>query len=73
MPQPHSVADALERASSDLDTIIQELRLGTRNVAHHDELEERAQRVSLDVRGAFRGEQATARTKPGRNGGVWAY
>jgi len=73
MAQPQPIADALERASADLDTIIQELRLGRRTVAQLHDLEERAQALAGDVVGAFRGEAAATRTKLGRSGGIWAF
>lgn len=72
MSQP-SIADALERASADLDTIIQEMRLGRPTVARLEELEERAQRVAHDVIAPFRGEETATRTVRGRNGGIWAF
>lgn len=55
MHQPQtSAAAALERASFDLDGIIQELRRGTRKVRHFDELEGRAQGATREIARAFR-------------------
>lgn len=75
MPQPQpSIADATERASSDLDTLIQELRLGIRDRRHYDQLEERARAIADALVMAFRGSPA----RPAGDGvvrtsrGVWA-
>jgi hypothetical protein len=58
MAQPDSVADALEGASSNLDRLIQDRRLGPRNPRQHHDDEERAQAIAARILAAFRGPAA---------------
>ena len=45
----------LDAGSSALDSLLAEVRLGVRDQRHYDQLEERADAISEQLRGAFRG------------------
>ena len=75
MPQPadHLLAQ-LQRASSDLDSLIQDVTLGVSSTRRYDELEAHAQDIAATIVQTFRGSAArpsTVQIVPGRNGGVW--
>lgn len=76
MAENPDLAARLERQSFALDKLIQEARLGVRDPAHFDALEERAQQIASAIVAPFRkpvNEQPSARTAPGRRGGCWAW
>lgn len=72
-----TAADELERASAELDGLIADLRLGTRNAEQFHDFEARAQQIADRVRGALR-RRGTPQCPPikhgstdGRDWGWW--
>ena len=57
-PKPTQIRPSIEQLLDEqveaLDGVMAELRAGTRNQRHHDDLEERACAIASGIRGAFR-------------------
>ncbi len=52
--QAAALIDRLEPVIDDLDRLMADLRLGVRSPQQYDALEERAQHIASQIRGAFR-------------------
>lgn len=58
MAQPRDISAELQRASAELDRLIQDVGLGHRSQREHDRREERAQLIAARIVQAFRGRDA---------------